>query len=71
MAKTPKAIVLEDKCKACGLCISVCPQRAIAFSEKEFNAIGFHPVKIDKEKCIGCKQCALMCPDIAIEIVEE
>lgn len=69
--KTPKARVIEDKCKACGLCISVCPQKAVSYNEKNFNVKGVHPVKIDKEKCLGCRQCALMCPDIAIEIIEE
>ncbi len=66
-----KARVLEEKCKACGLCISVCPKEAISYNEKKFNAKGVHPAVVDKKKCIGCRQCFLVCPDTAIEIVEE
>jgi len=66
-----KSRVLEDKCKACGLCINVCPQKAISYNQEKFNDKGVRPAKVDKEKCNGCSQCYLVCPEVAIEIVEE
>ena len=71
MTGEKKARVLEDKCKACGLCISVCPQKAIDYDSKKFNGKGVHPALVDGKKCIGCAQCFLICPEVAIEIVEE
>ena len=71
MPKTPKARVLEEKCKACGLCIATCPQKAISYNQEKFNDNGVHPAKVDKKKCIGCSQCFLVCPEVAIEIYEE
>ncbi len=70
MAKQ-KAVVLEEKCKACGLCIHFCPAKAISYNEKKFNSKGVHPAAVDKQKCTGCRQCFLVCPEIAIEIFEE
>jgi len=71
MSKKITARVLAERCKACGLCISVCPQKAISYNQKKFNDKGVKPAVVDKEKCIGCGQCYLICPDIAIEMVEE
>jgi len=54
-----------DFCKACGLCYSYCPTKAIG-PDHEFRA----SVK-DVAKCIGCLQCENYCPDFAIEIEEK
>ncbi|HDS02725.1 MAG TPA: 4Fe-4S dicluster domain-containing protein [Firmicutes bacterium] len=53
-----------DFCKACGLCYSYCPTKAIG-PDKEFRAS-----VVDADKCIGCLQCENYCPDFAIEIEE-
>jgi len=66
-----KARVLEERCKACGLCINVCPTKAISYRTEKFNDKGVRPAIVDKKKCIGCRQCYLVCPEVAIEIVEE
>ena len=66
--------VLKAFCKGCGLCISVCPRRALTLSQN-VNKSGFHFPESDNKSrktlgklCSGCKQCAIICPEAAIEI---
>ena len=74
--KTKGRITIDrELCKGCYLCISVCPNQAIAVSET-LNQKGYYPAEFleaedknpDKSKCTGCANCALICPDIAIEV---
>ena len=54
----PKAKVDGKKCLACGGCISVCPQDAIAMrASRAF---------VTREKCISCTICIQICPIGAI-----
>ena len=63
-----KIEVNEERCKACGLCIEVCPTKILVLSDK-ISPKGFHPVTVtDMDKCIACTSCALICPDIAITV---
>ena len=63
-------VIDQERCKECGLCVSVCPKKILAFSN-DFNQGGFHPVQVtDAEKCIKCGFCVLMCPDLALELKE-
>ncbi len=58
----------EERCKGCGLCVSVCP-RGILELGASVNAGGYHPVRVtDQERCTSCTLCALMCPDLALEV---
>jgi 2-oxoglutarate ferredoxin oxidoreductase subunit delta len=57
-------------CKACELCISVCPDKAIQLSEG-INYKGYHPAEFINERCKGCALCALVCPEVAIEVYRE
>jgi len=58
----------DERCKACGLCVEVCPTKILVLSDK-INSKGYHPVEcIDQDKCIACTSCALICPDIAITV---
>ena len=60
-----------ERCKGCGLCISVCSQEALSFDDR-INQKGFHPVNIPNQiECIGCRYCQLMCPDVAITVVKK
>lgn len=64
-----KVTFLEDRCKGCKLCASVCPKKLIVMKEDRFNAKGFHPAGItDMSLCIGCGFCATICPDVAIKV---
>ena len=56
-----KYIVIEEKCKSCGLCARKCPVNAIE------GAKGV-PYTIDKEKCIKCGACVESCKFNAIMI---
>ncbi len=58
----------EQRCKGCGLCVSVCPKKIISFADK-LNAKGFKPAQvINMDECIGCASCAIICPDCVIEV---
>ena len=58
-----------DKCKGCGLCVTVCPKKIVVMAKDEINQKGFHPATVyEQEKCIGCAFCATMCPDCVIKV---
>ncbi|MCI4463819.1 MAG: 4Fe-4S dicluster domain-containing protein [Caldisericum sp.] len=62
----PKVIIDEERCKSCGLCVSVCPKHVLRISDR-INLKGYHPVELfDNEGCISCGFCYIMCPDKAI-----
>ena len=66
MAKT---IFNEERCKGCGLCVTVCPKGIIALAKDKINQKGYHPAEnTDVSKCIGCAFCATMCPDTVIKV---
>ncbi len=59
-----------QKCKACGYCIQVCPNKVLA-AGSELNEKGYAvtiPERLDK--CVGCSMCATVCPEAAIEILK-
>jgi len=59
-----------DRCKGCGLCVSVCPKKVLGISDK-VNTKGYFPAyQARPEDCIFCATCCLMCPDVAISISE-
>ena len=49
-------------CTGCGLCMSVCGQKAIRMEE---NAEGFLVPRVNEAACIGCKACEKMCARLA------
>jgi len=55
-------VILEDKCKGCGLCVKVCPQEGISGAQKQ-------PHEIDQVKCIQCGACFEACRLDAIQVV--
>lgn len=62
----------EERCKSCGICVSVCPKKIIAISDSKMNSKGFRPAEItDETKCIGCAFCASVCPDAAVTITAD
>lgn len=44
-------------CNKCGLCVQICPQKAIS------------DFKIEQNKCIGCSKCHNICPSKAIDFI--
>lgn len=63
----------SDRCKGCGLCPTVCPQKVIFMSEDTLNAKGYRPAQlVDPEgKCTGCAVCTVICPDTCITVYRE
>jgi 2-oxoglutarate ferredoxin oxidoreductase subunit delta len=65
-----KAQINKDRCKGCGLCVEVCPNKVLEFTE-DINKMGYiypSPVGLG---CTGCAMCALVCPEVAIEVFRE
>lgn len=47
-------VVIEEKCKMCGMCYRNCPSDAIIWEKKKV-------ARIDQEKCTKCRTCILNC----------
>ncbi len=58
-----KALIIEQKCKACGLCMKNCPQKAILHEKNVYL--------VNKSRCIGCGVCAKVCPAAAVIFITE
>ena len=64
-----KVTFREDRCKGCGLCVSVCPKKIVAIRTDVLNDKGLHPAGVERQDlCIGCAFCATICPDQIIEV---
>jgi 2-oxoglutarate ferredoxin oxidoreductase subunit delta len=51
-----------ELCKACGVCIELCPEKVF-----DCDKLG-NPVLARPEDCSQCLLCELHCPDFAIEV---
>jgi 2-oxoacid:acceptor oxidoreductase delta subunit (pyruvate/2-ketoisovalerate family) len=58
-----KAVLDQERCMNCGLCIDLCPEEAISMTSK-------YTVVIDSSKCTGCGSCIDDCPNEAISLSE-
>ncbi|MEO0260608.1 MAG: 4Fe-4S binding protein, partial [candidate division WOR-3 bacterium] len=54
------AVINEEKCSGCHICIALCPYNAISFDHEKKVA------KIDDALCKGCGVCVGACPSKAI-----
>lgn len=65
----PKVSFRQDRCKGCGLCVSVCPKKIVVLDSDILNDKGYHPANVtDQSSCIACTFCATICPDSVITI---
>ena len=72
------AVIDEDKCTACGMCINKCPKHIIKFVPKKNkvwvpcsnNEKGVLTKQYCSVGCIGCKMCEKVCPTAAIKVTE-
>ena len=63
--------VNTDNCKACDICVSVCPTGVLGMRYDSTSTLGAM-ISIDHpESCIGCNECELTCPDFAIYVADK
>ena len=60
-----KLVVTVGWCKACGICIKVCP-RLVLGAEQVTQKV----ILIAADKCNGCGLCELTCPDYVFTVQE-
>jgi 2-oxoglutarate ferredoxin oxidoreductase subunit delta len=60
----------RDNCKACDVCVSVCPAGVLAMRYDINSTLGAMVAVEHPESCIGCSECELSCPDFAIYVEE-
>ena len=48
----PKVSFRQDRCKGCGLCVSVCPKKIIAIDSAVLNDKGYHPAGVDRKSVV-------------------
>ncbi len=72
MAKIKGVIeVDQERCKGCGVCVSICPVKVIELGEN-VNSKGYnYVVMANADDCIGCAGCAMICPDSAITVYKQ
>ena len=70
------AVVDNDKCKACAMCVKACPRRIISIVPLKNSAVmrcsnkdkGAAARKACQSACIGCKKCEKNCPTGAVTV---
>lgn len=55
----PIAVVAQDRCTGCGMCVAACAAGAIAVDEL---------ARIDPARCVGCGACIPECPNEALTL---
>lgn len=55
----PVAVVDQEKCVGCGVCVDVCPVGAISVDDV---------AEVDHERCTGCARCVATCPEGALSL---
>ncbi len=59
---------VTEACDGCGLCVDVCPYRAIALETFQDNGRTAKRIKTDAALCKGCGLCAATCPKEGVNI---
>ncbi len=64
-----RVVFIEERCKGCLLCTSVCPKGIIRQSSR-FNRLGYRVVEAGENagECTGCAGCGVICPDVAVRV---
>jgi 2-oxoglutarate ferredoxin oxidoreductase subunit delta len=63
--------VNTDNCKACDICVSVCPSGVLSMKQEPTSTLGAIATVEHPESCIGCNDCELNCPDFAIFVADK
>ncbi len=59
------------RCKACDVCVSVCPAGVLGMVPEPTSTLGAMISIQNPESCIGCNDCELTCPDFAIFVADK
>jgi 2-oxoglutarate ferredoxin oxidoreductase subunit delta len=70
MKMAGKIIIDIERCKGCGLCVTVCPKGRIIISKRS-NKSGYFPAEVTNIECTACAMCAIICPDAVIEVYRD
>jgi 2-oxoglutarate ferredoxin oxidoreductase subunit delta len=62
--------VNTSRCKACDICVSMCPAGVLAMVAAPSSTLGSMIEIVASDACIGCKDCELHCPDFAIYVAD-
>ncbi len=63
--------VNTNNCKACDICVSVCPSGVLGMRYDPSSTLGAMISVDHPEACIGCNECELSCPDFAIYVADK
>ncbi|MBS4067973.1 MAG: 4Fe-4S dicluster domain-containing protein [Sulfurimonas sp.] len=63
--------VNTSNCKACDICVSVCPSGVLGMVYEVTSTLGAMISVQHPEACIGCMECELSCPDFAIYVADK
>ena len=69
--KKPKliAVVDEDNCTGCQVCVPFCPVDCIETVEVEKYGIPIPPVQVRFNECTGCQVCAKVCTKLTWDAI--
>ena len=63
------AVVDEDSCTGCGVCVPFCPVDCIETVDPEKYGIPIPPVQVRFDECIGCQICARVCTKLTWDAI--
>jgi len=63
--------VNTSNCKACDICVSVCPSGVLGMKYEVTSPHGAMISIENPESCIGGSECELSCPDFAIYVADK